>query len=225
MKGNQLAWYIVIQCLATANRSEGADVGQPWINEIHYDNAGTDSGEFVEIAVPSWLTDLSALRLTLYNGGDGSTYGSAHLLDSFIMGDTVESVTFYSKEIRGLQNGAPDGLALDLSGTVLDFVSYEGSFTAGSGPAAGLTAFDIGVVEGDATPVGAALGLAGAGERPGDFVWSTLSVATPGGPNLGQVFSVPEPLPTVLLPFLAAGLLVWHRPKPAGPSGRRGKGV
>ncbi len=38
-----------------------------FINEIHYDNTGTDTGEFVEIAGPAG-TDLSGWRLVFYNG-------------------------------------------------------------------------------------------------------------------------------------------------------------
>ena len=37
-----------------------------WINEIHYDNYGTDEGEFVEIVADVTL-DLSNGSITLYN--------------------------------------------------------------------------------------------------------------------------------------------------------------
>ncbi len=38
-----------------------------FINEFHYDNAGTDSGEFVEIAGAAG-TDLTGWKVVLYNG-------------------------------------------------------------------------------------------------------------------------------------------------------------
>ena len=38
-----------------------------FINEIHYDNTGTDTGEAVEIAGPAG-TDLSGWRVVRYNG-------------------------------------------------------------------------------------------------------------------------------------------------------------
>ena len=38
-----------------------------FINEIHYDNAGTDSGEFVEIAGLAG-TDVTGWSIVLYNG-------------------------------------------------------------------------------------------------------------------------------------------------------------
>ena len=53
--------------------------------------------------------------------------------------------------VNGLQNGAPDGLALVFDDgsteTVIDFLSYEGTITASGGPADGLTSTDIGVSE------------------------------------------------------------------------------
>ena len=59
--------------------------------------------------------------------------------------------------VDAMQNGAPDGLALiGPAGAVLQFLSYEGSFLATAGAAAGLTSLDLGVFEdgGDGTPAG-----------------------------------------------------------------------
>src|SRR5687768_8667852 len=44
-----------------------------FINEIHYDNTGTDAGEFVEVAGPAG-TDLTGYSIVLYNGA--SPFGS-----------------------------------------------------------------------------------------------------------------------------------------------------
>ncbi|NOS35787.1 MAG: hypothetical protein GQ522_04025, partial [Deltaproteobacteria bacterium] len=44
-----------------------------FINEIHYDNAGGDVGEAVEIAGPAW-SDLSGWNIVLYNGNSGGSY-------------------------------------------------------------------------------------------------------------------------------------------------------
>ena len=57
----------------------------------------------------------------------------------------------------GLQNGSPDGLALVDGSTVLDRLSYEGSFTAADGAAAGQPLPDIGVAELSTQPVGQSL--------------------------------------------------------------------
>lgn len=181
-----------------------------WINEFHYDNSGTDLSEFVEVVVPATFTDLAAVRLTLYNGGDGRPYGGTHLLDSFSPGKTVDGFTFYSKAISGLQNGAPDGMSLDLNGELLDFISYEGAFTASAGPADGHFSIDVGVAELDTSPAGGSLGLSGQGFARGDFVWSALSEATPGGLNAGQML-VPEPRPSALIAMYAIGLWCMDR--------------
>ena len=46
-----------------------------WINEIHYDNAGTDANEFVEVIVKDPETVyLGDLVLYMYNGYDGTIY-------------------------------------------------------------------------------------------------------------------------------------------------------
>ena len=46
-----------------------------FINEIHYDNAGIDAGEFVEVAGPAG-TDLTGWRVVRYNGANGQVYTS-----------------------------------------------------------------------------------------------------------------------------------------------------
>lgn len=197
---------LVAMALAVVNAPIHASGQSIWINEIHYDNLGTDVNEFVEIAAPTSLTDLATVRLTLYNGGDGKTYGNSHLLSSFTAGETVGDVRFYSKTISGMQNGAPDGMSLDVSGDVRQFLSYEGVFMAAAGPAAGLLSVDLGVAEPDTWPVGGSLALRGTGATGGDFVWSQAGTASPGGLNPGQTV-VPEPATYAL--FTAGGLVVW----------------
>ena len=51
---------------------------QVFINEIHYDNTGGDTGEAIEVAAPAG-TDLNGCRLVLYNGANGLTYGTIAL--------------------------------------------------------------------------------------------------------------------------------------------------
>ncbi|MEL7006629.1 MAG: hypothetical protein AAFN93_28475, partial [Bacteroidota bacterium] len=80
-----------------------------FINEIHYDNSGTDENEGVEIAGPAG-TDLSTFSLVAYNGNGGSAYSTVNL--SGILADQSNGfgTSFFS--ISGLQNGAPDGISL-----------------------------------------------------------------------------------------------------------------
>ena len=51
-----------------------AQVSTPvFVNEIHYDNTGTDANEAIEVAGPAG-TDLSGWSLVLYNGNGGTHY-------------------------------------------------------------------------------------------------------------------------------------------------------
>jgi hypothetical protein len=158
-----------------------------WVNEFHYDNVGGDVGEFVEIVVPVGFTDLSNVTLTLYNGSSGATYGASHTLDTFTEGPTSFGFKIYYKLINNIQNGSPDGFSLDHAGTVFQFLSYEGSFTATSGPASGMTSVDIGVSEdGGSTPVGSSLQLMGSGTQYSNFTWTGPIPNTQGQPNNDQ---------------------------------------
>ncbi|MFQ5604353.1 MAG: T9SS type A sorting domain-containing protein [bacterium] len=160
-----------------------------FINELHYDNAGGDTGEGVEIAGPAG-TDLTGWKVFLYNGSNNATYGTITLsgtIPDLCKGFGV--LEFYKSSI---QNGAPDGLALvDAGGNVLQFLSYEGTMTAISGPAAGLTTTDIGVAESGATPVGHSLQLTGSGTAYEDFTWSAAAPNTFGACNTNQTLTPP----------------------------------
>ncbi|MEL7305821.1 MAG: endonuclease/exonuclease/phosphatase family protein [Myxococcota bacterium] len=131
------------------------------INELHYDNDGTDVGEFIELA-GNPCDSLSGWQLILYNGtaSQRSPYDTIVFETTDVLSnDGLFVIEFPS---NGIQNGSPDGLALvDPSGDVIEFLSYEGSFEAASGPAAGLTSTDIGVAESASTPVGLSLQLIG----------------------------------------------------------------
>lgn len=188
-----------------------------WFNEFHYDNDGDDVGEFLEVAVPSDFTDLGNLTVTLYNGVNGMTYGSAHDLSTFLVGSAYSGHQLYSLSLplNGLQNGAPDGFSLSHAGILIQFLSYEGSFTAAEGPAVGQGSINIGVSESGSTAEGASLGLEGTGNHYSDFSWTDFNSETLGTFNLGQTFTaVPEPeewgLIAALGLFAVAGLHSWR---------------
>ncbi|MCY7364681.1 MAG: lamin tail domain-containing protein, partial [Frankiaceae bacterium] len=166
-----------------------------FINEIHYDTAGTDTGEFIEVAGPAG-TDLTGWSVVLYNGNGGAVYDTDALsvtLADAGSGYGFQSLTYPS---NGLQNGAPDGVALvDAGGSVVQFLAYEGSFTAVGGPAGGRTSTDIGVAETGTESVGQSIQLSGAGDTYGDFSWQAPAVQTPGASNTGQTFQAPAPDP------------------------------
>ncbi|SOC00002.1 ExeM/NucH family extracellular endonuclease [Rhodobacter maris] len=157
-----------------------------FINEIHYDNSGTDIDEMIEIAGPAG-TDLSGWSMVLYNGNGGAVYNTTAL--SGVIDDEGAGFGALSFAFPGLQNGAPDGIALvDGSGTVVQFLSYEGVMTAADGPAAGLTSTDIGVAETGSTPTGETLQLSGTGTVYEDFGWTGPVAGSAGALNAGQSF-------------------------------------
>jgi len=167
-----------------------------WINEIHYDNASTDVGEFVEIAKPVG-TDLTGWSLVRYNGANGTFYSlpDAHNVEDDLGVHTPSGETngfdfvVVDYPTDGLQNGSPDGIALfDDSGTLIQFLSYEGALTATNGPAMGQTSTDIGVSEASTGAIGNSLQLTGNGVDYTDFTWAGSAAETPGTANNGQTF-------------------------------------
>jgi len=165
-----------------------------WINEIHYDNTGTDSSEGIELAGSAGM-DLTGFNLVLYNGKPGQlrAYKSV-TLEGKIPSQQGGFGTLWLP-IAGIQNGGldgagePDGIALvDALGTVVQFLSYEGSFVPTNGPALGLSSTDIGVSQPSTSAVGTSLALSGSGREYSSFSWSAAAVASPGQPNPGQTF-------------------------------------
>jgi predicted extracellular nuclease len=174
-----------------------------WVNEFHYDNTGADEGEFVEVAGPAG-TDLSGWSIVRYNGntpGAATTYVSP--AETTALAGTIPNqqggygTVVVEYAVNGLQNGPNDGFALvDSGGVVVQLLSYEGTFTAANGPAAGLTSTDVGVVQPNDALLGSSLQLIGTGTVAGDFSWiATNGSNTKGEPNTGQVFAGTLPHP------------------------------
>jgi predicted extracellular nuclease/endonuclease I len=170
----------------TGGGNTGGSTSNIFINEIHYDNAGGDIGESIEIAGPAG-TDLTGMSLVLYNGSNGTTYKTEVLAG--ILANQQNGFGTLSFDIAGMQNGAPDGIALiDSNGSVLEFISYEGSLTATNGPATGMASTDIGVSEVSSTVVGFSLQLAGIGFTSADFTWQAAAENTFNNVNTNQTF-------------------------------------
>jgi predicted extracellular nuclease len=150
----------------------------PFLSEFHYDNAGTDTGEFVEVQLPAG-TSSAGLSVVLYNGGNGASYDTDALPAVTAPADApAVAVVDYAGT---LQNGAPDAIALVRGTEVLEFVSYEGTLTAANGPAAGLTSTDVGVAEAGTEPAGQSLSRTATAD--GLSAWTGPATATKGALN------------------------------------------
>ncbi|MFC3615723.1 ExeM/NucH family extracellular endonuclease [Lutimaribacter marinistellae] len=147
------------------------------INEFHYDNTGTDVGEFVELRVATGQ-DASGLGLVFYNGANGTVYRTETLPSAPTRSANGYDYFLVELPTNGMQNGAPDGIALVNGTSVIEFLSYEGSFTAAAGTANGLTSTDIGVSEPGNTPIGQSLQR----DEDGD-TWRAPEAETRGAAN------------------------------------------
>jgi endonuclease I len=173
-----------------------------FINEIHYDNSGTDSGERIEVVATAGET-LSSYRIYLYNGTGATTAATFYDNDLVPAGSLVNcgaqvriaTITYPS---NGIQNGASDGIALvNPSGGLVKFISYEGAIRASNGPAAGVTSTNLSVSETDTTASNTSLQLGGTGTGSANFTWRSSATQTFGKCNTAQVFSAPNPPPVV----------------------------
>jgi hypothetical protein len=119
------------------------------INEVDYDNIGTDSSEYLELYNPSASsTSLAGLAVVLVNGATNTEYAIIDLspLGSLpggkyiVIGGASVSVPTSALKLDPvwtqdeIQNGGPDGIAIvdTVKQAVIDAVSYEGSITAAS---------------------------------------------------------------------------------------------
>lgn len=169
-----------------------------FINELHYDDIDTDAGEAIEIAGPVG-TDLTGWSIVLYNGSTGATYDTDPLPTPIpdSCNGSADGVVVLNYAVNGIQNGGPDGLALvDPGGNVVQFLSYEGTFTATNGPASGRTSTDINVSEANTTPEGQSLQLTGGpGASYEEFNWTGPATASFGACNAGQGFGAAVDVP------------------------------
>ena len=125
------------------------------ISELHYDNASTDAGEAIEISGPAGAS-VDGWKIIFYNGSGGAPY------DSIAFTGTIPATCgtrgVISTLRSGIQNGDPDGVALvDATHKVVEFLSYEGVFTATGGPANGMVSRDIGVRQTGSEAIGLSL--------------------------------------------------------------------
>ena len=171
---------------------DGPIGGSIWINEFHYDNDGVDEGEFVELAGTAGV-DVTGWSLVLFNGFNDTAYNTVALTGTLTNSDSNFGFLIIDFPTNGIQNGAPDGMALiDSTGECIELLSYEGRLSPVSGPCSEFLAIDIGVAEitttsGGSTAIGSSLQRVGTGSVGPDFEWSGPSSNTKGLINTGQV--------------------------------------
>lgn len=168
-------------------QTTSANASNIWINEIHYDNDGSDQNEAIELAGKA-SSNLSGWKLIAYNSTNGQSYKTVTI--NAVIPDQSNGYGTVNVAFSALQNGNADGVALvDKENKVLQFISYEGVLTATNGPAKGMKSIDIGVSETSGTKVGHSLQLSGSGDKYSDFSWQVAALNTAGKINKNQSFS------------------------------------
>ncbi len=175
------------------------------INEVDYDQPGTDAAEFVEIRNGgAAAVSLDGVTIELVNGtgGGAAVYDTIALPavdlaagDYFVVCANATTVANCdlddAPDTNFIQNGAPDAVGLRWEGTLIDAVSYEGDtgtpYTEGSG---------VGLVD---DGVGATQGISrcpDGNDTDQNNVDFALASITPGAANL-CVDAAPEVASTV----------------------------
>ena len=134
---------------ATSTITVSAGANHLVINELDYDQIGTDSAEFIEIKNPTGMAiSLAGVAVVLINGSGNAEYKRYDLSSvgslaagkylvlakaGFAVGVDATLLTpagWLAND--NAQNGAPDGIALInvTNKTVIDALSYEGGITA-----------------------------------------------------------------------------------------------
>ena len=108
------------------------------INEVDYDQPGTDSAEFIELFnTGSVIISLDNYSIDLINGSNSSSYRNINLTGFNINASSyfvvcsnaslVANCNYSFTSSNGwIQNGAPDAVALYDGANLLDALSYEG---------------------------------------------------------------------------------------------------
>jgi uncharacterized repeat protein (TIGR01451 family) len=137
----RLASRLVLAFVALLFLIAAPAAAQVVINEIDYDQIGTDAAEFVELKNTSGgIVNLDNYTLELVNGtgGGAAIYDTINLPNvNLAAGDyyviCANAATVPNCDLDDgpdtdfVQNGSPDAVGLRLSGTLVDAVSYEGN--------------------------------------------------------------------------------------------------
>lgn len=113
----------------------------PYISEVKYLGAGNQ--DFIEVAMDAG-TDPSTIEIVVYNpSGTVRTTNALGDPDNTMAGKDVYSLDAASSDtFNGVHKNG--GIAVVQDGTVVQFISFEATFTATNGPAAGMTSVPTG---------------------------------------------------------------------------------
>jgi hypothetical protein len=167
---------------------------KPVINEVVYDDAGTDDEEFIEIyGVPG--TDISGYTIDGHTASDGSVYATWTIPAA----TTIPADGFYVIGMAGvpnvdqvtattIQNGTPDAIVLkDAGSVIIDALGYEMTNTPGSLPASSYegTGYHGGPNWGCELSLGRKIDGKDTDDNQDDFA---VLIKTPGAPNVGSLY-------------------------------------
>jgi len=208
-------------CVALLALSPSMTVAGVFINEIDYDNVGTDASEWIELVGNAGIS-LNNYELAFYNGNDAALYATFDLAGAnFTFADETNGWGFFVIGIvhsafgvsadytplgwttNVIQNGAPDAVQLRLKSPVtnIHLIEYEGdnlSIPADQNTPLGDNNNDVGTT----------LYLTGSGNDFSDFTFAVnMNAGTPGLLNAGQTLvAIPE-ASAFLLGGLVCGVL------------------
>jgi predicted extracellular nuclease len=126
------------------------------INEIDYDQPGSDTAEFIELKnVSGAAIDLDTYSVELFNGATNTVYLTIDLPavmlaagDYYVICGNNATTANCDLDVTPntdlVQNGAPDAMALRDGTTVVDAVSYEGTVMAPYSEGSGVLLIDSG---------------------------------------------------------------------------------
>jgi hypothetical protein len=143
-----------------------------WVNEFHYDNTGTDVGEFVELGHNISLNGARLFLMGIPNPGDSTIPTTKAINLTGLLPSSTVNGTSYTVVDVSLPDG-PAGFWLNYVGSRYFTVSYEGPLVALME-----TSTDVNVSESDARPIGFSLQ-----KCPGMNQWTGPLISTRGGPN------------------------------------------
>ncbi len=196
------------------------------INEIDYDQPGTDNAEFIELFNPgSSAISLDNYSIDLINGSNSSSYRNIDLSgfsisagSYFVMcsdASLVANCNYSFTSSNGwFQNGAPDAVALYENTNLLDSLSYEGLLSP-------YTEGDALIIKDNNTDIISISRIIDGADSNNNALDFELGCITPGSANIAgmgdcsitQVSAVPLPAAAWLFASGMIGLVGFARRK------------